>query len=371
MKIAVLTSVHPRTDTRIRVKQLPSIVKLADTQVRLFVMDGKGDEVVSGVQIIDLGSSPRSRFSRALSGNWRMWCACRRWKANIVHFHDPELIIVGFALKIFSTKIIYDVHEDVPRQVLAKYWIPPILRRPVAVAASAFEWLAAKSFDGVVTATQTIANRFPENKTVTVQNFPILQELVASESAPYTERAPHFTYVGGITAIRGSFEMVRAIGRVSNDAARLQLAGNFSPQTHKQELEQESGWKRVDFKGWASRAELVHILSTVRAGLVVLHPTRNYPDALPVKMFEYMAAGLPVIASDFRLWRQIVDRAGCGLLVDPLDPDAIAVAMQWLLNHPEEAEAMGRQGRKAVEEIYNWEPEAEKLTGLYRCFLQG
>ena len=104
-------------------------------------------------------------------------------------------------------------------------------------------------------------------------------------------------------------------------------------------------------------------------GLVVLHPTRNYLDALPVKMFEYMAAGLPVIASDFPLWRKIIDGAGCGLLVDPLDPQAIAEAIDWVLAHPEEAEAMGRRGREAVEAIYNWERESETLVNLYKQFL--
>jgi len=89
-----------------------------------------------------------------------------------------------------------------------------------------------------------------------------------------------------------------------------------------------------------------------------------------VKMFEYMAAGLPVIASDFPLWRRIVDGAGCGLLVDPLDSAAIARAMQWILDHPEEAEAMGRRGGAAVESNYDWAGEAKKLIGLY-CQILG
>jgi hypothetical protein len=86
-------------------------------------------------------------------------------------------------------------------------------------------------------------------------------------------------------------------------------------------------------------------------------------------MFEYMAAGLPVIASDFPLWREIVDGAGCGLLVDPMDPRAIAEAMQWIIDHPEEAAEMGRRGRAAVEHTYNWEAESTKLVELYRRLL--
>ena len=84
-----------------------------------------------------------------------------------------------------------------------------------------------------------------------------------------------------------------------------------------------------------------------------------------------MAASLPVIASDFPLWRQIVDGAGCGLLVDPLDPKAIAGAIQWLLDNPHEAEAMGRRGRQAVATEYNWDRETRKLVALYNRMLDG
>jgi glycosyltransferase involved in cell wall biosynthesis len=160
--------------------------------------------------------------------------------------------------------------------------------------------------------------------------------------------------------------MIAAIGKLSCEDAVLRLAGAFRPQTLQAEVETLAGWNRVDFLGWADRKQVAELLGNVRAGLVVLHPTKRYPDAYPVKMFEHMATGLPVIASDFPLWREIVDGAGCGLLVDPLDPEAIAETMQWVLDHPAEAEAMGRRGRQAVAEKYNWEREAKKLIRLYQ-----
>lgn len=365
------TTVHPRGDTRIRVKETASLAEGLGAGVALYVQDGKGPErdEVSGVEIVDTGPPPRGRARRMVLGAWRMYRAVRSAQPQVAHFHDPELIPVGLALKVSGIKVVYDVHEDVPRQILGKHWVSPWLRRPVAWAAEAFEWLAGQVFDGVVAATPTIARRFPDNKTVTVQNFPILAELVAPDPVPYGQRPPHFAYVGGITGIRGSREIVEAIGQVAEPECRLQLAGGFSPTAHGEELAALPGWKRVVFHGWASRLEVAAILGNVRAGLVVLHPTKNYPDAYPVKMFEYMVAGLPVIASDFPLWREIVDGAGCGLLVDPLAPAAIAEAMEWLLAHPEEAEAMGRRGRQAVERQYNWAPEAEKLISLYRRLL--
>ena len=101
------------------------------------------------------------------------------------------------------------------------------------------------------------------------------------------------------------------------------------------------------------------------AGLVTLHPTVNYKVALPVKMFEYMAAGMPVIASDFPLWRSIVEESACGLLVDPMDPKQIAVAIDKLLSDPNRAREMGESGRKAIIQKYNWGVEMSKLVDFY------
>ncbi|WP_369773941.1 glycosyltransferase family 4 protein [Thioalkalivibrio sp. ALJ15] len=356
-----------------RVKESASLAVGSGAEVFLYVQDGQGPErdEISGVEVVDTGPPSHGRVRRMLFGAWRMYRAVRAGRPRVAHFHDPELIPVGLALKLSGIKVVYDVHEDVPRQILGKHWIPVWLRRPVASAAAGFEWLAGRAFDGIVAATPTIARRFPAHKTVTVQNFPILAELVAPDPVPYAQRPPHFAYVGGITGIRGSREMVEAIGRVDEPECRLQLAGGFSPAGHGDELAALGGWQRVEFHGWASRPQVAAILGNVRAGLVLFHPAPNHLDAQPNKLFEYMAAGLPVIASDFPLWRGIVDGAGCGLLVDPQDPDAIAEAMAWLLAHPDEAEAMGRRGRDAVERQYNWAPEADKLLALYEQLMSG
>ncbi len=371
IKIAHLTSVHPRADTRIRVREVGSLAQAGPDPVVLFVQDGNGDAIEAGgkVRIIDTGPPPGARLARMTLGVWRMGRAVQRLRPQVVHFHDPELMIPGLVLKCLGYRVIYDVHEDLPRQVLTKYWIPVPARRPVAWMVSAMEWLAARVFDAIVPAEPKIAGRFPPHRTVLVQNFPILDELVIPEATPYDSRPPHFAYIGGIARIRGIFEMTAALTRCGTEAVRLCLAGVFQPPGLKTEIEAAPGWRQVEFSGWADRAQVADILGGVRAGLAILHPTPKYPDAYPTKMFEYMSAGLPVIVSDFPLWRRIVDDAGCGLLVDPMDPQAIAGAMQWILDHPAEAEAMGRRGRAAVEKDYNWETEAEKLVTLYNKLL--
>lgn len=370
IKIAHITNVHPREDTRIRIREAGSISTVLGEPVALLVQDGKGDclEEDGIIRIIDTGPKPRGRLARMTLGVFRMLCAIRSLRPRLVHFHDPELIPLGLILKCFGHRVVYDVHEDLPRQVLIKYWLPGFARRPVSWIVSGVEWLAARIFDAIVPATPKIAERFPPRKTTAVQNFPILNELVNVETVPYGKRPAIFAYIGGLTQERGACEMINSLNHIEN--ARLFFAGGFQPDTLRTEVEALPGWQRVEFAGWASRKQVAEILGNARAGLVVLHPTRRYLDAWPTKMFEYMSVGLPVIVSDFPLWRGIVEDAGCGLLVDPLDPQAIADAMQWILDHPEEAEAMGQRGRAAVEKHYNWDTEAEKLIVLYNKLLR-
>ena len=104
------------------------------------------------------------------------------------------------------------------------------------------------------------------------------------------------------------------------------------------------------------------------AAAVLFHPAKNHVDACPNKLFEYMTARIPVIASDFPQWREMIEGVGCGLVVNPLVPIAIAEAIRWLLTHSEQAEAMGQRGRDAVLSSYRWECEADKLLGIYQTW---
>jgi glycosyltransferase involved in cell wall biosynthesis len=151
--------------------------------------------------------------------------------------------------------------------------------------------------------------------------------------------------------------------------ARLVLAAKFHPPELEDELRWIPGWECVQFVGWRSKEEVAALLGQTRMGLLLFHPVPNYMDAQPHKLFDYMGAGIPVIASDFPLWREIIYDAGCGLVVDPLDPKAVAEAMTWLFEHPREAEMMGVRGRQAVNSHLNWNNELAKLVKLYNSIL--
>lgn len=365
-----MSTVHPRGDTRITVKELRTLAAAQLGAVCLCVQDGLGDEVLDdAASVIDLGPSPASRVSRWIVGSYRVWKTVRRLRPRVVHFHDPELIPVGMLLRLHGFKVIYDVHENVPQQVLQKTWLPRAVRVPVAICAKGMEWLGSAAFDGIVAATPPISRRFPARKTVVVQNFPRPEELRPVDPAPMRDREPLAVYVGGISEIRGVLGMVDALARVpSQRGLKLSLAGRIPSESLRRELAGSPGWPRVEEAGWLDRGAVARLMSRARMGLLLLHPVPNYVESQPIKLFEYMSAGLPVIASDFPVWR---DFAGdCSIFVDPLEPQAIADAMVWILDHPDEAERMGRKGRDLVENEYNWAREGEKLVHFYERLMR-
>lgn len=365
--IHVLTVAHPRFDTRIWIKEIQSLVQ-AGYEVKYHVADGLGDRIKSNVEIKDYG------IISAGTGFWsrlkKMYLVTKRAgfkKGDWIHFHDGIFLPFAILLGLRGCRIIYDVHEDYPRQVLNSRFPYP-LKKLWGWTISLLEWSSRPIFTGYISATPKIALRFPEDKTVTVQNFPLLSELVVAEDKKLHGKENYCLYVGGISVVRGIYEILNAtkICESQNQDIKLALAGSYSPTEIREDLVKEHGWSTIEELGWLNREGVKHWMNKSRVGLVILHPTKNYPDAYPVKMFEYMSASLPVIASDFPLWREIVEDANAGLVVDPLDPDAIAKAILWIFEHPEEADHMGKSGRAAIENKFNWSIEKKKLLDFYQ-----
>ena len=292
--------------------------------------------------------------------------AVAKARPAVAHFHDPELLPWAILLRLKGIKVVYDAHEDMPQQVKHNPGLPRLAQQTLSPFVSLAEWIGARLINGLVGPTTTITDRFPAGKTILVRNFPLLAELHTPDSTPLADRPVEFAYVGYISEVRNIFGMMRAIDLLRDRGARLRLVGTFAIEETERRAKAMPEWASVRFDGWASRRQVAQVMADARAGLVVLRPVEHEMLTLPIKLFEYMAAGLPVIASDFPVWRAIVDGAQCGLLVDPLDEQAIASAMRWMLDHPEEAEAMGRRGRAAVEQQFNWDHEASTLIAFYR-----
>jgi len=360
IKICHISTVHPAFDVRIFHKECKTLLN-AGYDVSLIVQHDK-DEIIEGIKIIPL-PKPKNRLNRMLFLPFKAYKLALKQKAEIYHFHDPELIFIGLLLKLKRKKVIYDVHEDVPRQILNKQYLKKHILYIISYLFEKFENLFARRFDFLIAATPYIRDKFLKiNKNCCdINNYPLLNELYSV--ILWENKRDEICYVGGITKIRGIKEIIKAMDLTKD--VRLNLAGAFSEKDVELEVKSYKGWEKVNELGFIDRKGVADIMARSKAGILTYYPLPNHIEARPNKLFEYMSAGISVIASNFQLWKEIVEGNNCGICVDPLNPEEIANAIKYIFENPEEAKKMGQNGRKAVELKYNWENEAKKLIEVY------
>lgn len=368
MKVVHITSGHDWYDARIFERQCMSLANTGN-EVHLvgsFIESGRKN----GILLHPASSWPRGRWQRLVTASRDVMVRAAELKGHIYHFHDPSLLPWTHKLKEKNprAKIIYDVHEDYPTQTLYREYIPKKLRGFASHTVGALEDRWIKNVDGIIAATPTIEQKFLKKncRAVSVCNYPRF-DFAQSSRISYSERTIPLVYVGGIEAHRGAREMVEVAQSLQQ---RLVLAGGIS-STFRLELEGLRGWSNVEYRGQISRENVWSLLSESKIGLCLLHPLVNYLDALPVKLFEYMASGIPVICSNFPLWQKIVDSAKCGICVDVNDVWQIESAVRKLIDNPGFAEEMGLRGREAVEKQFSWKSQETKLLTFYEELIRG
>lgn len=356
IKVCHFTSAHNQLDDRIYLKECTA---LANAGYDVFIVARGESHNINGISIIGCGE-PRGRRNRMFHFSQKIYLAALKLDCDIYHFHDPELLPYGVKLKRKGKMVIFDSHEDVPAQIIDKTWIPKMLRSVISTVYKTYETYAVKRFDATITATPYIAKQF-ENRArniTVINNYPQLDDIVF-QKIPFVDRNRVVCYVGGISKERGEQLMIDAMKNVDGV---LLIAG-----AHQKDELRVGG--TVKYLGQLNRNEVNNVFAMSIAGLVTLLPKANYVNSQPIKMFEYMAAGLPVVCSDFLLWKQIVGENKCGICVKTDNIDEVTTAINYLLDNPEIAQEMGCNGRKAVEEKYSWKMEEKALLHLYDILL--
>lgn len=354
IKICHVTSAHDSNDIRIFVKECTS---LANAGYEVYLVAKGSSRIENHVNIIGVGDAPVGRRQRMTQFVNVVYEKAVSLNCDVYHFHDPELLPYGVKLKQTGKNVIFDSHEDVPAQIMDKYWIPWAIRGLVSSLYRYYETNAVSQFDAVITATDYIAKQFTgrTKRIVAIKNYPKLDD-IEFHNKQFEEKDSIICYAGGIDINRGEQVMIKAMENID---AKLLIAGD------KDDFENQHK-KHITYLGRLNRKEINELYGKSVAGLVLLLPIENYVNSLPIKLFEYMAAGLPVIASDFDLWRRIIDECRCGICVNPNDNNQVVAAICKLLNDRKLAQEMGLNGRKCVMEKYNWKNEEEKLLSLYQ-----
>jgi len=364
VKVCHMTSVHKRYDTRIFQKMCRSLAKNG-YDVTLLVMDDLPEETKDGVRIISVPFKPKNRLDRIMNSGGKLLKKAVELDCDLYHFHDPELLPIGLRLKKLGKKVIYDSHEDYSRQIIGKSWIPgKITRLFLSRCFHFYETCICRKLDAVifpctVNGQNIFANR--SRHCALIGNMPILQ-MIPNQSA-CVKKEKQICLTGSLAEARGVTQLVKAMEFCDGI---LVMAGAI-PEKYLAYLQTLPGWEKVDFRGRVSFEEAQKIIGQSCVGTSVLRNTLQYNciDTLATKIYEYMNFGIPVVMNDAPYNRSQNNRLNFGICVDPDSPEKIAAALNHLLAHPDTAEAMGRNGRHAVEREFNWSVEEKKLLELY------
>lgn len=358
----MITTVHNHDDVRIYHKEAKALDRAGFDVTIINPTESGTDE--HGIRFFKI-DVPQGRKARVMKSSKIAYIAAMQNPSDIYHIHDAELLPTALKLKKMGKKVIYDSHEDTPRQILEKSWIPHAYRDTVSKLFEWYENRVTKKLDVVICATNTIAARFTNS--VVVHNYPSEVEFSQTvEEIPYQKRKDSVCYIGAITAIRGITETLRAIEPLD---IKFNLAGRFENLDIKNEIEHMPAFDKVEYKGYLDREGIDKLLSESKIGMLLLQPVVCYKESLPIKLFEYMIAGIPVIASDFKLWQELIGNA-CVLYVDPTNHLKVREAIEFLLQNPDRAKAMGEAGRELVLKRFTFEAEERKLVRCYKKLLQ-
>lgn len=358
-----MTSAHPNLDKRIFYKECVSLSKAG---YETYII-AQGDTFEKqGVKIIGIPLVKRGRIERMIKAAYRVYKEAVKLNADVYHIHDPELLPYAGKLKKKGKVVIFDSHEDFFTIAEVSHYIPKIFRKLISIVIAKYLGRVCGKLDVIISVTPHICDKYRKyNKnTYMITNYPVITNEITDQSELSSDKAIVFA---GIIGGSGNHEkIINAIEKMEN--VRYILCGP-GEKTYMDKLKQLEGWKYVDYKGHVRYEVVKSILKKSRAGIHILKPNittgYNIGSLGNTKIYEYMRAGLPVICTNFELWRNIINEYKCGICVNPQDEKNIYDAIKCLTNNYELACEMGKNAKRAVIEKYNWNTQEKVLLEIY------
>lgn len=362
-----MTTVHHPYDPRIYHKQCVSLQE-AGYHVTLIAPEAEHLDNEEGKKPIHHVKLKKysSRLKRMIFGTLSAYKQAKKLDADVYHFHDPELLPIGWLLKRKSNTVIYDIHEDYGTGILQKEYMSKPVRQVIAKVYKVMERFFSRNME-LCLAEKYYQDTYPSGKCIL--NYPTINKKVINhtwEDVPVEEK---LLYTGNVTEDRGA--LIHANIPVIDEATSVYFIGKcpgdladkmYDIAGHKKANLQLEGIDRFVEK---ERIEAMYVNHHWLAALALFPPTDHYMKKELTKFFEYMSAGIPIICSDFPEWKKFIQKHECGIAVDPFNEKEIKQALDYLRNNEQEATRMGKNGKKAVKEELNWHTEEQKLINWY------
>ncbi|MBU9712944.1 glycosyltransferase [Evansella tamaricis] len=363
-KVVHLTTVHHPLDPRIYYKQCLSL-KNAGYDVTLIATEGQEVIKESIIKVISL-KKYRNRFQRMIVSTIDAYKKARKINADFYHIHDPELLPVAWVLKKKGNIVIYDIHEDYETSINQKEYIPKLVRKVTAKMYSFLEKALSTKFE-LCLAEKYYQEKYP--KGVCILNYPLLNEKLINHQPVTNPVESKVIYTGNITVDRGA--LIHAKLPLIHEDLSVEMIGKCPQQLANKMFEiVEDKKNHISIEGIGHFVpkdviEEKYVNTRWLAGIALFPPTEHYMKKELTKFFEYMSAGIPILCSDFPIWKGFVEKYNCGIAVNPNDKEEIKDAIQYLLENENEALQMGNNGKEAVVMTLNWKIEEAKLITWY------
>lgn len=379
LKVCHIISGYQRTDARVFQRQCKSL-KSHGIEVTILTNDCGLDEYIDGIKFIVCKKKWQSRFKILFFAKYQFYKEALKIDADIYQLHSPELLSLGVLLKNRDKIVIYDAHEDLPNHILEKEWLPTIIRKPLSFLVKSYMNYILKFYDFIITPHSHVVNSLKKINfnTILIANFPIIQNRKFVSLDEFVSREKKICYTGTVYSYSNQEIIIDAIKDINNIS--YEIAGHFD-NIHYQTLMKQQGFDKVKFHGRLSWEKINAFYDNMLIGLVIYDYKYNLGYKLGSfgtnKLFEYMESGLPFICTDYLLWKKIIDKYKCGIYVQPRNLTQIKEAITYLLDNPEIAYKMGRNGRNAVLREFNWNTQENIYLNIFNkiknskssCFL--
>lgn len=374
MAIAIVTSIHPDFDAR--VWRHARLLALSGHTVHLVapwaVEAGSGSDGV----IFHPFKKAQSRASRLL--NIPMNLLPTLWrilgKVDVVHFHDIDLLPWMTLLALFKP-VVYDVHENYPDEMLVREWIPRPLRRPLAWVVRWGQWLCAQVIRNIVLVAPSQEPDFQSFRLRKTYIFNYASRaLIDTVKSDLSQREPKVVFIGAHHENNGSWLLLDIAERLQSRAPKIRIVttGRFFDEKFRQQFSDEiakRGLGNIDLLPTVKPPQIMDILNQA---MIAISPNLRVPQQIKgihTKIFEYMAAGLPIVISDLPHQIEVVERNNAGLMAKPEDPQTFVDAVIRLVADPVLAAELGRAGQQAYIHHYCYESQLNSILQYYAGLL--